>query len=634
MTHHGTQSSVKRKAASCFPASFAFFQSNELFLGQLRLCVRAASKMTIQSTSSLSTFQVAGFIWAYWMRYRALFWACVGLIAFMAMLDVALPVVAGRFVDAVAQTEPGPHIWRALSITIGITTLYFVTRYIMYRVWIVFAANVMRHLVGDIFERVQRFSSEWHANEFAGATVRKISRGMWAYDEFSDTIAHALLTAVLTLVGLSIMLAVQWPVLGLTVGLLITLHLGVGYWLAATYVAPANTQHMAADSRIGAVMSDAISCNAVVKSFGAEAREDQLFEQVVRDWAGKAQLSWVRAENSVMFQVLMQILMMAALLGITTYYWSQGTATAGDVVLALTTFFVIDSHLRHASFHIRNAQQAVNELEDLVHFQRQPMGVADVEGAAEFVPSSGLIQFDDVRFTYANQPKPIYEDFSLTIQSGERVGLVGRSGSGKSTFVKLLQRLHDVNGGRILIDGQDVATVTQSSLRQSIALVPQDPALFHRSLAENIAYARPGATRAEVEEAARRAHAEEFILNLPQGYDTPVGERGVKLSGGERQRVAIARAFLADAPILVLDEATSSLDSHTESIIQDAIEELMRGRTTILIAHRLSTLRDVDRILVFNQGRIVEQGTHAELLKKPEGDFKRLLETQAAGLVF
>jgi len=179
-----------------------------------------------------------------------------------------------------------------------------------------------------------------------------------------------------------------------------------------------------------------------------------------------------------------------------------------------------------------------------------------------------------------------------------------------------------------------VSQVTQSSLRQSIALVPQDPALFHRSLAENIAYARPDATREDIMEAARRAHAEEFILNLPQGYDTEVGERGVKLSGGERQRVAIARAFLADAPILVLDEATSSLDSQTESIIQDAIEELMRGRTTILIAHRLSTLRDVDRILVFRQGRIVEQGTHAQLMQKPEGDFRQLLETQAAGLVF
>jgi ATP-binding cassette subfamily B protein len=589
---------------------------------------------TSAQAETLSSFATARFVWGYWMLYRGLFAVSVGLIALMALLDVALPVVAGRLVDLISQNAAPGGVWQVLGITIGVTTLYFTVRYIMYRVWIVFAANVMRHLVTEVFERVQRFSSEWHANEFAGATVRKISRGMWAYDTYSDTVAHALLTAVLTLVGLTIMLALQWPLLGLTVGTLIALHLGVGYWLAATFIAPANTQHMAADSRIGAVMSDTITCNAVVKSFGAEAREDRQFEHVVRDWSRKAQFSWVRAENSVMFQVAMQILMMAALLGFSTWYWTQGTATAGDVVLALTTFFVIDSHLRHASFHIRNAQQAINELEDLVVFQRLPMGVADAPGAHAFVPGRGDIAFDKVRFAYANQPDPIYEDFSLRIRPGERVGLVGRSGSGKSTFVKLLQRLHDVEGGRILIDGQDVSRVTQSSLRQSIALVPQDPALFHRSLAENIAYARPDAAREEIVEAARRAHADEFIMSLPQGYETAVGERGVKLSGGERQRIAIARAFLADAPILVLDEATSSLDSHTESVIQDAIEELMRGRTTILIAHRLSTLRDVDRILVFDRGRITEQGSHAELMEKPDGAFRRLLETQAAGLAF
>ncbi|MEQ8748116.1 ABC transporter ATP-binding protein [Pyruvatibacter sp.] len=584
--------------------------------------------------TNLSTFDTARFVWDYWMRYPRLFAVCVLLVVGMAAMDTLLPVVAGRFIDIISGDNSNSNVWQMLAIVIGVSVLYFTLRYIMYRVWIVFAANVMRHLVADAFERVQRFSSEWHANAFAGATVRKISRGLWAYDTYSDTIIHALLTAVLTLIGLTVMLSVQWPVMGATVGGLIVVHLGVGYWLAANFVAPANKVHMAADSRISATMSDAITCNAVVKSFGAEAREDATFRAVVRDWAGKAQFAWIRNENAAMFQVAMQVLMMAALLGFSTYYWTQGTASPGDVVLALTTFFVIDSNLRHASFHIRNAQQAINELDDLVLFARQPMGVADTPGAPDFVPGTGRVEFERVRFAYANQPDPIYDDFSLTLQPGERVGLVGRSGAGKSTFVKLLQRLHDVDGGRIIIDGQDVARVGQASLRQAIALVPQDPVLFHRSLADNIAYARPDATREQIMEAARRAHADEFIQALPLGYDTEVGERGVKLSGGERQRIAIARAFLADAPLLVLDEATSSLDSQTECIIQDAIEELMCGRTTILIAHRLSTLRDVDRILVFRDGRIVEQGTHAQLLERPDGDFRQLLETQAAGLVF
>jgi ATP-binding cassette subfamily B protein len=235
----------------------------------------------------------------------------------------------------------------------------------------------------------------------------------------------------------------------------------------------------------------------------------------------------------------------------------------------------------------------------------------------------GEIIFDRVTFRYKSAESALYDDFSLMIEPGERVALVGATGAGKSTFVKLIQRLYDVQGGRILVDGQDVAGVTQGSLRRAIAVVPQDPALFHRSLSENIAYARPGATEAEIVLAAKRARAHDFICKLPQGYATLVGERGVKLSGGERQRVAIARAFLADAQVLVLDEATSSLDVETERQVQAAMEELMVGRTTIVIAHRLSTIRGADRILVFENGRIVEEGAHADLVKNG-GAYARL----------
>jgi ATP-binding cassette subfamily B protein len=236
------------------------------------------------------------------------------------------------------------------------------------------------------------------------------------------------------------------------------------------------------------------------------------------------------------------------------------------------------------------------------------------------------VAFDRVTFAYKGQPEPTYRDFSLSISPGERVALVGPTGAGKSTFVKLIQRLYDLQAGRILIDGQDVAGVTQVSLRRAIAVVPQDPALFHRTIGENIAYGRPGATQDEIAAAARRARAHEFIARLPKGYDTLVGERGIKLSGGERQRVAIARAFLADASILVLDEATSSLDVETEVQVQAATEALMAGRTTIVIAHRLSTIRGADRILVFQDGRIVEEGRHGELVAKG-GTYARLNAT-------
>jgi len=287
--------------------------------------------------------------------------------------------------------------------------------------------------------------------------------------------------------------------------------------------------------------------------------------------------------------------------------------------------------LRDVGTHINNLQRSVNDMEELVAIHDEAIGIADVPGALPIDVNGGRIVFEDVTFHYAGHRIALYDGLSVDIRAGERVGLVGRSGSGKTTFVKLVQRLHDVSGGRILIDGQDIGKVTQHSLRSQIAIVQQDPILFHRSLAENIAYGRAGASMAAIEHAARLANAHEFIQRLPKGYGTLVGERGVKLSGGERQRVALARAFLADAPVLILDEATSSLDSESEALIQEAMERLMKGRTSIVIAHRLSTVRSLDRILVFDRGEIVEQGTHASLANRTGGIYRGLFERQATG---
>ena len=313
----------------------------------------------------------------------------------------------------------------------------------------------------------------------------------------------------------------------------------------------------------------------------------------------------------------------AGLTGLLLMQWQKGLATTGDIAFAITSFMLMTSYLRNIGENIRMAQRGLDDSEDVARYAITDPQVADVAGAASFRADVGEIVFDRVVFRYKSADRALYDRFTLRIAPGERVALVGPTGSGKSTFVKLVQRLYDLEAGAILIDGQDVSKVTQGSLRRAIAVVPQDPALFHRSLADNIKYARPDATSDEIALAARRARADDFIARLPKGYDTLVGERGVKLSGGERQRVAIARAFLADAPILVLDEATSSLDVETERQVQGAMEELMVGRTTIVIAHRLSTIRGADRILVFEDGRIVEEGRHADLVQQG-GTYARL----------
>jgi len=295
----------------------------------------------------------------------------------------------------------------------------------------------------------------------------------------------------------------------------------------------------------------------------------------------------------------------------------------------LTTYFVVHGYLRDIGQHVHHLQRAVNEMEDLVRLYDEPLGVADSKDAQPLQIHSGEVRFDHVTFLYAGQTVPLYRDLNVRIAAGERIGLVGHSGSGKTTFVKLIQRLYDVTEGRITIDGRNISQATQASLRSQIAIVQQEPILFHRSLAENISYARPDASMADIERAARLANAHEFILRLPRGYQTLVGERGVKLSGGERQRVALARAFLADAPILILDEATSSLDSESEALIQEAMDRLMTNRTSIVIAHRLSTVRAMDRILVFEHGRIVEEGSHEALLRRSHGHYRRLFERQS-----
>ncbi|NMA97046.1 MAG: ABC transporter ATP-binding protein [Phyllobacteriaceae bacterium] len=576
---------------------------------------------------------VLGFTFTHWRKQPWRIALMSVLVLSATLVEAMSPIFAGRLVDAVASGEVG---WDAAVAAFWLMSALYIAsiglRQLTFLNIIPLTLKMMSDVAAQGFHRVQRFSTDWHANSFAGSTVRKITRGMWALDLLNDTLLLALFPSVVMLVGATVILGSSWPVMGLVVGLGSLIYICVTVWMSVGFVAPAATLSNAWDTKVGGALADAVSCNSVVKAFGAETREEALIDRVVGKWRKRTRRTWRRGTFNGGLQGIMMAAMQTTILGTALLLWQRGVASAGDITFVLTMFFLLQGHLRDVGQHIRNLQKSVNDMEELVNLHAQHLGIDDRAGAKPIAIKEGGINFDHVNFKYGAHPTPLYKDFSVAIRPGERVGLVGHSGSGKTTFVKLIQRLYDVNSGAITIDGQNIAEVQQSSLRSQIAIVQQEPILFHRTLAENIAYARPTASRAEIIEAARQANAHDFIMSLPKQYETMVGERGVKLSGGERQRVAIARAFLADARVLILDEATSSLDSESEVMIQEAMERLMEGRTTLVIAHRLSTVRALDRLLVFDKGKIVEEGNHEALIRLSGGIYRRLFERQALEL--
>ncbi|MBR0776652.1 ABC transporter ATP-binding protein [Bradyrhizobium diazoefficiens] len=579
---------------------------------------------------------VLPFVFRHWLKQpgRTLVVA-VGLLG-ATVADLFMPVFSGHLVDALTRGPADPDARHAALVAFGaivaLGAASMVLRLTGLQAIVPFTLKIMSEVAQDAFMRVQRFSTDWHANSFAGSTVRKITRGMWALDLLNDTILLALAPSLFVLIGSMILLGVHWTSLGAVIALGALAYVAMTVLFSTRYIAPAARVSNAWDTKVGGTLADALTCNAVVKSFGAEVREDMRLARVIRRWRARVRRTWFRYNYTAMAQLSLLLVLRASVIGGSVLLWMSGHASPGDVTYVLTSYYVIHAYLRDVGMHINHLQRSVNDMEELVAIHDEPVGIADAADARPIAIGGGAIVFDDVTFHYGGHRAPLYDGLSLTIRPGERVGLVGRSGSGKTTLVKLVQRLYDVSAGRVLIDGQDIAKATQQSLRSQIAIVQQDPILFHRSLAENIAYGRPGASAEAIEQAARLANAHDFILRLPKGYGTLVGERGVKLSGGERQRVALARAFLADAPVLILDEATSSLDSESEALIQQAMERLMRGRTSIVIAHRLSTVRSLDRILVFDRGEIVEQGTHALLAGKPGGIYRNLFERQVVEL--
>lgn len=577
------------------------------------------------------------FLIGHWAQQKSMFLILIGTVFISTLADVFAPLFAGRLVSALTNFSTDLEGARAEALTsffamMGLGLLMVAARIATFAALVRFTLKTMPAVVSDAFYKIQRLSSDWHASSFAGSTVRKITRGMWAVDDLNDTLILALFPKFVLLVGATILLGWHWPILGVVVGLGSFAYVVLVACLSLFYIAPSAQLSNAWDTRVGGALADSVSCNLVVKSFAGEMREDVFIGNVIAKWKKRTWRTWNRYNITGIIQSFAIWTFRGAILGTALWLAWNGEANAGDLAFVLTLFFVVQGYLQDVGQQVRNLQKGVNEIEELIDIHAVVTAVADRPNAPALAVGYGNISFDNVTFEYEGKKTPLFENFTLNIPSGQRVGLVGHSGSGKSTFVKLIQRLHNINAGAICIDEQNVADVTQHSLRSQIAVVPQEPILFHRTLAENISYAKPGVSLAQIKAAAKLANAHEFILDLPKGYQTLVGERGIKLSGGERQRVALARAFLADAPILILDEATSSLDSASEQLIQQAIERLIEGRTTLVVAHRLSTVKSMDRLLVFSKGKIAEEGTHKQLVGRTDGIYRDLYERQTMEL--
>jgi ATP-binding cassette subfamily B protein len=490
--------------------------------------------------------------------------------------------------------------------------------------------SVMEELMVDAFSGLMRHSYQFFSSQFSGTLTRRISKYRDAFETLYDVLTMTLIPLIVFIGGAAVVLSARNLVLGLSFAAWCAGVLWLQFKLAQ-WRQPLREIRTAEDSAVVGALADAVSNQSAISLFAAGTHETKRLLGIVTRWRKAILRSWIADENIWTFQGLLMIGLNVGMLYGAYVYWRRGMLTVGDFVLIQSYIAGTFDQIFNINRDLRRVYDAFADAGEMAGILERPLDVADPKAPVQLGTVRGEVSFDDVGFRYQGN-QSVISDFSLTIRSGEKVALVGSSGAGKSTITKLLLRLFDVTSGSVKIDGIDVRDMAQDDLRAHIAFVPQDPVLFHRTLMDNIRYGRRDATDEEVIEAARKAHCHEFIERLSKGYETYVGERGVKLSGGERQRIAVARAILKNAPILVLDEATSSLDSESEALIQDALNVLMQGKTVIAIAHRLSTIMHMDRILVIEGGRIADQGTHQELLSR-EGLYQKLWNIQAGGFL-
>ncbi len=550
------------------------------------------------------------------------------------LVSVATPFLYKQAVDALAGDAPGAATFLGLG-AVGLTVAYGLARLgsvafseLRDAVFVRVGQGALRKLALETFTHIHRLSLRYHIMRRTGGLSRVIERGVKGVDFLLRFLLFSIGPLALELVMVAAIFAVVFgwaymAVVAATVALYVAFTFRVTEWRVAL-----RREMMAQDTEANQKAIDSLLNYETVKYFNADAREAARYDAAMAGYERAAvrtgtSLAFLNAGQTVLITLGLVAVMVMAARGV-----AAGQLTVGDFVMVNAYMIQITLPLGFLGTVYREIRQALVDMGEMFGLLGQPAEILDRPGAPALAVTAGEVVLDDVHFAY-EPDRPILRGISLRVGPGETVALVGPSGSGKSTIARLLFRFYDVTGGAIRIDGQDIRAVTQASLREAIGVVPQDTVLFNDTILYNIAYGRPGATRAEIEEAARAAHIHDFIAALPQGYDTRVGERGMKLSGGEKQRVGIARTLLKNPPILVLDEATSALDTQTERAIQEELAEMGRGRSVITIAHRLSTIVDADRIVVLEDGRAVEEGRHDDLVRRG-GRYAAMWQRQTA----
>ena len=557
---------------------------------------------------------------------------------YTALLTYANTYVMGLIVDRV-QAGPvapdqvaavfGPYVLALLLVNAVGQAFSKLQDYTVYKL----EMNGNYHLARLCFDTLSNQSMTFHTSRFGGSLVSQTSRFMGGYTALVDVVVYSLIPTVAAVVCTLVTLVPVAPLFVLILFVLLTVYVVAAYFMY-NKILPLTAATAKAQNKLSGVLSDAVTNILAVKTYG---RED--FERGLFDAANTKAMETERVSmNAMMRRGAMTSTLITVIMFVTSIFVAGGNAwfgiSAGTLVMMFTYTYQLTMRFNYFNSMLARMNRAVGDAAEMTRILDEPRLVEDAPDDAELAVGEGAIDFEHLSFRYldAAEGDYVFSDLDLHVPAGQRIGLVGRSGSGKTNLTNLPLRLSDVQEGRVLVDGQDISRCTQQSLRRQIAYVPQEALLFHRSIGENIAYGKPDATVEEIRDAAAQANALEFIDRLPAGLDTMVGERGVKLSGGQRQRIAIARAILADAPILVLDEATSALDSESEAAVQGALENLMRGRTAIVVAHRLSTVASLDRIVVLDGGEIVEDGTHAEL-SQAGGVYEGLWDRQSGAFL-